>query len=100
MIGCINHTTLFNDCEKAQTKVKYFLLVFLTKSFMPIPIQSPTIDSKFKYNDSTLIGNSIQRMHHDNTLENWTEDLDQRVYSHFAASYTTSLMQYIKYIQI
>ena len=43
-----------------QTKVKYFVLVFLTKSFMPIPIQSPTINSKSKYNDPTLIGNNIQ----------------------------------------
>ena len=52
----------------AQTKVKCFVFVFLTKvkSFMPTPIQSPTINSKFKYNDSTLIGNTIQRMHHDN----------------------------------
>ena len=27
---------------------------------MPTPIQSPTINSKFKYNDPTLIGNDIQ----------------------------------------
>ena len=66
---------------------------------MPTPtIHSPTINSKLKYNDSTLIGNTIQtEMHHDNTLENCTEGLDQRGYTHFAASYTTSLMQYIKY---
>ena len=37
MIGYINHTTLFNDCKRPQTKVKYFVLVFLTKSFMPTP---------------------------------------------------------------
>ena len=43
-----------------QTKVKYLVLVFLTKSFMPTTIQSPTINSKFKYNDPTLIRNNIQ----------------------------------------
>ena len=37
MIGCINHTTLFNDCKRPQTKVKYFVLVFLTESVMPTP---------------------------------------------------------------
>ena len=42
--------------KRPQTKVKYFVLVFLTKGFMPTPIQSPTIDSKFMYNDLTLIG--------------------------------------------
>ena len=67
MIGCINHTTLFNACKRPQTKVKYFVLVFLTESFMPThPIQSPTVNSKFKYNDSTLIGNIIPKLHHDN----------------------------------
>ena len=69
MIGCINHTTLFNDCKRPQTKVKYFVLVFLTKSFMathPTPIQSPTINIKFIYNDFTLIGNNIQGVHHEN----------------------------------
>ena len=37
MIGYINHTTLFNDWKRPQTKVKYFVLVFQTESFMPSP---------------------------------------------------------------
>ena len=97
MIGCMNHTTLSNDWKRPQTKVKYFVLVFLTKCFMPTPIQSPIINSKFEYNDSILVGNTIQRMHHNNEGENCMEDLVQRGYTHFAVSYTTSLMQYIKY---
>ena len=39
MIGSNNHTTLFNDCKYAPTKVKYFVLVFLTKCFLPTPHQ-------------------------------------------------------------
>ena len=33
---------------------------------MLTPIQSPTINSKFKYNDFTLIGNNTQGLHHEN----------------------------------
>ena len=33
---------------------------------MPTPIQLPTINSKFKYNDFTLIGKNIQGLHHEN----------------------------------
>ena len=65
MIGCMNHTTLYTMIVKRpQTKVKYFVLVFLTKSFMPTspPIQSPTINIKFIYNDFTLIGNNTQKV--------------------------------------
>ena len=68
MIGCINHTTLFNDCKRPKTKVKYFVLVFLTESLIPThpPSSHPQLTVKFKYNDFTLIGNNIQKLHHDN----------------------------------
>ena len=37
-----------------QTKVKYFVLVFLTKCFIPITHQTPFKSAeKFKYNDHT-----------------------------------------------
>ena len=62
MIGCINHTTLFNDGKRPQTKVKYFVLVFLTKIVCPPPIKLPTINIKFIYNDFTLIGNNTQKV--------------------------------------
>ena len=51
--------------KRAQTKVKYFVLVFLTEFYTHPAIQSPTVNSKFKYNDSTLIGNIIQKLHLD-----------------------------------
>ena len=38
----------------------------------------------------------LQKLHHDNEGKNCTEDLDQRGYTHCAASYTTSLMHNIQ----
>ena len=55
-----------------QTKAKYFVLVYLTKSFMSTPTPHLVTHKR-----------------------NYTEDLDQRGYTHYAASYTTSLMHYL-----
>ena len=73
MIGYRNHTILSNDCKRLQTKVKYFCIGISNKKVLcPSPIQSPTIDSKFKYNDLTLIGimykNTVDTKYHDKAM--------------------------------